>query len=95
MDTPGSRILLRPGGRGRGGRLRHGVPGHGRLTGSGPLGDPGLVPISGPDANEDTGGIRIVMARILARPRTVTGDRSHDNRFRRQDDGPRAACSCG
>jgi hypothetical protein len=40
---------------------------------------------------EDTGGIRIVLARILAaRLGTVTGDR-----FRRQDDGPRAACGCG
>ena len=48
MDAPGSRILLRPGGLGRGGRLCRGVPGHGRLLGSGPLDDLGLVPISGP-----------------------------------------------
>src|SRR6266487_388568 len=54
MDAPGSRILLRPGGLGRGGRLRHGVPGHGRLPGSGPLDDPGLVPISGPESRSRT-----------------------------------------
>src|SRR5690349_1972575 len=49
-----SRILPRPGGRGRGGRLRHGVPGHGRLPGSGRLDDPGLVPISGPESRSRT-----------------------------------------
>jgi hypothetical protein len=40
---------------------------------------------------EDTGGIRIVLAGFspLA-PGALTGDR-----FRRQDDGPRAACICG
>ena len=70
MDAPGSRILLRPGGLGRGGRLRRGVLGHGRLPGSGPLDDPGLVPISDPGIQiEDTGGIRIVVAGIpAARP---------------------------
>ena len=61
MGDPGS----------RGSRLRRGVPGHGRLPGSGPLDDPGLVPISCPGIQiEDTGGIRIVLVRILAaRPR--------------------------
>ncbi len=54
MDVPGSRVLLRPGGLGRGGRLRRGVPGHGRLPGSGPLDDPGLVPISGPESRSRT-----------------------------------------
>ena len=40
---------------------------------------------------EDTGGIRIVLAGFspLALG-ALTGDR-----FRRQDDGPRTACSCG
>jgi hypothetical protein len=67
MGAPGSRIGLRPGGLGRGGRLRRGVPGHGRLPGSGPLDDPGLVPISCPGIQiEDTGGIRIVLAGVPA-----------------------------
>jgi hypothetical protein len=54
MDASGSRILLRPGGLGRGGRLRRGVPGHGPLPGSGPLDDPGLVLISGPASRSRT-----------------------------------------
>jgi hypothetical protein len=67
MNAPGSRIGLRPGGPGRGGRLRRGVPGHGRLPGSSPLDDPGLMPVSGPGIQiEDTGGIRIVLAGVLA-----------------------------
>ena len=71
MDAQGDRILLRPGGLGRGGRFRRGGPGHGRLPGSGSLDDPGLVPglvpISGPGFQiEDTGGIRIVLAGVPA-----------------------------
>ncbi len=92
MDAPGSRILLRPGGLGRGGRLRHGVPGHGRLPGSGPLDDLGLVPISGPESRSRTpaaSGSSWPGFSPLALG-TVTGDR-----FRCQDDGPRAARSCG
>ena len=85
MDAPGSRMLLRPSGLGRGGPLRRGVPGHGRLLGSGPLDDPGA------DAHlrteiqiEDTGGTRMVLAGFppLAFC-AVTGDQ-----FRRQDDRP-------
>jgi len=45
----------RPGGLDRGGgRLCRGVPGHGRLPGSGPLDDPGLVPVSGPGSRSRT-----------------------------------------
>ena len=67
MDAPGGRILLRPGGLGRGGRFRRGGPGHGRLPGSGSLDDPGLVPISGPGFQiEDIGGIRIVLVGVPA-----------------------------
>jgi len=67
MDAPGSRILLRPGGLGRGGRLRRGVPGHGRLPGSGPLDDG--AHLRPENQIEDTGGIRIVLAGVpAARP---------------------------
>jgi hypothetical protein len=63
MDAPGSRILLRPGALGRGGQLRRGVPGHGRLPGSGSLDDPGAGAHLRPGVQiEDTGGIRIVLA---------------------------------
>ncbi len=62
----GGRILLRPGGLGRGGRFRRGGPRHG-LPGSGSLDNPGLVPISGRGFQiEDTGGIRIVLAGVPA-----------------------------
>jgi len=83
MDAPGSRILLRPGGLGRGGgQLRRGVPGHGRLPGSGPLDDG--AHLRPENQIEDTGGIRIVLAGFppLALC-VVTGDQ-----LRRQDDGP-------
>src|SRR6266566_4753933 len=49
MEAPGSRILLRPGGLGRSGRLCPSVPGLGRLPGPDPLDDPGVVPISARD----------------------------------------------
>jgi hypothetical protein len=92
MDAPGSRIGLRPGGQGRGGRLRRGVPGHGRLPDSGPLDDPGLVPISGPGSRSRTPAASGSSWPGFPPPAlsAVTGDR-----FRRQDDGPRAACTCG
>ena len=48
MSGLGGRIGLSPGGPGRGGRFCRGVLGHGRLPGSGPPDDPGLVPIGGP-----------------------------------------------
>jgi hypothetical protein len=89
-DAPGSRIPRRPGGLDRGGRLRRGVPGHVRLPGSGPLDDPGLVPILRPGIQiEDGGGIRIVLAGSppLAH-RVVTGDQ-----LRHLDDAPRVACA--
>jgi hypothetical protein len=92
MDAPGSRIGLCPGGQGRGGRLRGGVPGHGRLPDSGPLDDPGLVPISGPGSRSRTPAASGSSWPGFPPPAlsAVTGDR-----FRRQDDGPRAACTCG
>jgi hypothetical protein len=70
MNAPGSRILLRPGGLGCGGRLRRGVPGHGRLPGPAPLDDPGAgAHLRTGIQIEDTGGTRIVLAGIpAARP---------------------------
>ena len=47
-DLPGSRVLLRPGGLDRGGRLRRDNPGPGRLPDTGPLDDPESAPIPGP-----------------------------------------------
>jgi len=93
MDAPGSRILLRPGGLGRGGRLRGGGPGHGRLPGSGPLNDPGArCPSPARDSRSRTPAASGSSWRGFP-PLTlcvVTG-----GQFRRQDDGPRAACTCG
>ena len=54
MNAPGSRILLRPGGLGCGGRLRRGVPGHGRLPGPARWMTRGLVPISEPGSRSRT-----------------------------------------
>jgi|SRR6516225_1783339 hypothetical protein len=69
---------------GCGGRLRRGVPGHGRLPDFSPLDDPGLMLRLRPGIQvEGTGGIRIILAGFP--PLTlwaVTGDR-----FCRQDDG--------
>jgi hypothetical protein len=73
------------GGLGRGGRLRRGVPGHGRLPGSGPLDDPGPVPISDPGSRSRTpaaSGSSWPGLPPLALC-VMTGDQ-----FRRQDDGP-------
>jgi hypothetical protein len=85
MGDPGSRIGLCPAVLGRGGRLRHGVPGHGRLPGSGPLDGPGLVPVRGPRAGSRTpvaSGSSWPGFPPLARC-GVTGDQ-----FRRPEDGP-------
>jgi len=85
MGDPGSRILLRPSGLGRGGRLHRSVPGHGRLPGSGPLDDPGLVPISDPGSRSRTpaaSGSSWPGFPPLALC-VMIGDQ-----FRRQDDGP-------
>jgi hypothetical protein len=75
MGDPGS----------RGSRLRRGVPGHGRLPGSGPLDDPGLVPICCPGSRSRTpaaSGSSWPGFPPLALC-GVTGDQ-----FRRPDDGP-------
>jgi len=85
MGAPGGRILLRPGGLDRGGRLRRGQPGRGRLPGSGSLDGPGAgchlrigIQI------EDADGVRIVLARFSPLALcVVTGDQLRD-----QDDGP-------
>ena len=85
MDVPGSRILLRPSGLGRGGRLRRDVPGHGRLLGSGTLDDPGAgAHLRTGIQIEGTDGTRIVLAGFPPFALcVVTGDQ-----FRRQDNRP-------
>ena len=67
-------------------------PGDGRLPGSGPLDDPraGAHLRTGIQF-EDTGGTRIVLTGFPPFALcVVTGDQ-----FRRQDDQPHAACTCG
>ena len=85
MDAPGSRILLRPGGLGRGGRSAAAFPGMAAFRGSSPLDDPGLVPISDPGSRSRTpaasGSSWPEFPRLA--PCVMTGDQ-----FRRQDDGP-------
>jgi hypothetical protein len=89
MDAPGGRILLRPGALGRGGRLRRGVPGHGRLPVPARSMIRGWCPSLAGIQIEDTGGIRIVLAGFPSLALcVVTCDQ-----FRRRDDGPRAACT--
>jgi hypothetical protein len=85
MDIPGSRILLRPRGLGRGGRLCRSVPGHGRLLGSGPLDDPGTgAHLRTGIQIEGTGSTQIVLAGF---PPLAPLCRDRDQ-FRRQDDRP-------
>jgi hypothetical protein len=61
------------------------------VPGSGLSGDPGWCPFPAGIQIEDIGGIRIVLAGV---PPLALGTAIGDW-FRRQDDGPRPACSCG
>ena len=91
--APGGRILLSPGGLSRGGSAAaRGLPASAACRASRPLDDPGLMPVSvrgsryGTPAASGSSWPGFPPPALCA----VVSDR-----FRRQDEGPRAACTCG
>lgn len=84
LGAASSRILLRPGDLDRSVRLHRDVPGHGRLAGSGRVGDRGLMPSPGPGSR---------LGRLTASGSSRPGSRRPPlpvpgSQFRRKDDVP-------